>query len=75
MNNVVPFPTRRDSVEEAAIEIVRLIAENQKRAGLKPTHALKRINPKGEPFIGQCVICGRSGFVAEDARKECSGEP
>ena len=73
--NVVPFPARRDSVEEAAIEIVRLIAENHKRAGLKPTHALKRINPKGEPFIGQCVICGRSGFAAEDALKECCGEP
>ena len=71
--NVVPFPARRDSVEEAAIEIVRLIAENQKRAGLKPTHALKRINPKGEPFIGRCVICGRSGFAAEDALKKCCG--
>ena len=73
--NVVPFPTRRDSAEEAAIEIVRLIAENHVKAGLKPTHALKRINPKGEPFIGQCVICGRSGFEAKDALKECSGGP
>ncbi len=71
--NVIPFPTRRDTAEEAAIEIVRLIAERHIAAGLKPSHALKRINPKGEPFIGQCVICGRSGFAAEDALKECSG--
>ena len=73
--NVIPFPTRRDSVEDAAVEIVKLIAGRHVAAGLRPTHALKRINSKGEPFIGQCVICGRSGFAAEDALKECCGEP
>lgn len=73
--NVVPFPVRRDSGEDAAIELVRLIAKTHVKAGLKSTHALKRINPKGEPFIGQCVICGRSGFAAEDALKECKGKP
>ena len=71
--NVVSFPTRRDTVEDAAIEIVRLIAQEHVRAGLKPSHALKRINPKGQPFIGQCVICGRSGFTAEEAHNECTG--
>lgn len=71
--SVVPFPTRRDSVEEAAVEIVKLIAGRQRRAGLKPVHALKRINPKGEPFIGRCILCGRSGFTIEGAREECDG--
>ncbi len=70
--NVIRFPAR-DSVEDAATEIVRIIAKAHVEAGLKPSHALKRINPKGEPFVGQCVICGRSGFTAEDTHNECPG--
>jgi len=74
--NVIPFPTRRDLAEDAAVELVRMIADRHVAAGLRPTHALKRINPKGEPFIGRCILCGRSGFTAEDAHKDCTyGRP
>lgn len=72
MGTVVKFPGR-DSVEDAATEIVRIIAKAHVAAGLRPSHALRRVNPKGEPFIGQCVICGRSGLTAAEAHNECKG--
>jgi hypothetical protein len=34
-------------------------------------HSLKRTNPKGEIFIGECVQCGAKGLAMGDAFKPC----
>lgn len=35
-------------------------------------HSLRRTNPKGQPFVGTCVNCGKSGLTLKDmARDEC----
>lgn len=36
-----------------------------------PRHALNRTSPKGQPFIGTCVRCGRTGLTAKRANEEC----
>jgi len=35
-------------------------------------HSLERTSPKGERFIGVCVLCGQEGLTIADARQECS---
>jgi hypothetical protein len=30
-------------------------------------HAINRTSPKGQPFIGTCFQCGKSGLSIEDA--------
>lgn len=34
-------------------------------------HSLERTNPKGVPFIGTCVLCGRTGLTKSDMNTEC----
>lgn len=38
----------------------------------KVTHALVRTSPKGGPFIGNCILCGKTNLKASDALKRCS---
>ena len=33
-------------------------------------HALRRTSPKGEPFVGSCYNCLKSGLTWEDFFKE-----
>jgi hypothetical protein len=35
------------------------------------THSLERTSPKGGPFIGRCVLCGKPGLKSSDALKPC----
>jgi hypothetical protein len=35
------------------------------------THVLERTNPKGEPFIGTCTLCGTKGLTAAQANEPC----
>lgn len=35
------------------------------------THALYRTSPKGAPFLGTCMRCGRQNFTSADARLVC----
>ena len=37
----------------------------------QPTHVLERTSPFGEPFVGECILCGKSGLAARDANKPC----
>lgn len=34
-------------------------------------HSIERTNPKGQPFIGVCVLCGEQGLKMTDATKDC----
>ena len=34
-------------------------------------HALRRTNPKGQPFVGTCMKCGKSGLTMNDMNKPC----
>lgn len=33
-------------------------------------HALSRTSPKGGPFIGTCMKCGKTGLTLEQVRRE-----
>jgi len=35
------------------------------------THSLERTGPKGEQFIGRCILCGQEGLRMGDALKPC----
>lgn len=35
------------------------------------THSLERTSPKGGPFIGCCVKCGKQDLSLEAAHEEC----
>jgi len=35
------------------------------------THALERTSPKGGPFLGCCVKCGRQNLRAKAVFEEC----
>lgn len=34
-------------------------------------HALQRTNPKGQPFVGTCSLCGKAGLTLDAMREEC----
>lgn len=38
---------------------------------LARTHSIDRTSPKGEPFVGTCFQCGKTGLKMEDALKPC----
>ena len=35
-------------------------------------HSLRRTSPKGQKFVGTCVLCGRSGLTIADMNNECA---
>jgi hypothetical protein len=37
-------------------------------------HALLRINPKGEEFVGRCIFCHKEGFKLKDV-EDCPMAP
>lgn len=40
------------------------------------THSLRRTNPKGEqPFIGECVYCGKTGLTMAAVHLPCPKAP
>ena len=34
-------------------------------------HSIYRTSPKGEPFIGTCSLCGKTGLRILDMNNEC----
>ncbi len=34
-------------------------------------HSIERTNPKGQPFIGVCRLCGEQNLKITDATKDC----
>ena len=38
---------------------------------LANTHALERTSPKGTPFVGRCILCGKTGLSWMDAKQRC----
>ena len=34
-------------------------------------HHIKRTSPKGEPFLGTCILCGQTNLKSQDALKDC----
>lgn len=34
-------------------------------------HALQRTNPLGDPFVGECTLCGEQGLTSRDVNKPC----
>lgn len=34
-------------------------------------HSLERTSPKGQGFVGRCVLCGEEGLRIGDALKHC----
>jgi hypothetical protein len=39
---------------------------------IQTMHSLRRTNPKGEKFIGECVLCGKKGLSIRDFQsQEC----
>jgi hypothetical protein len=39
---------------------------------MSETHAVNRTSPKGQPFIGTCMKCGKTGLtLADSMREEC----
>lgn len=37
----------------------------------KDTHALNRTSPKGTPFLGTCMKCGRTNLPPSAVNEEC----
>lgn len=37
------------------------------------SHALERTNPKGVPFIGRCMSCGKENIPLEKMWEYCPG--
>jgi hypothetical protein len=35
-------------------------------------HALERSNAKGQPFVGYCTKCGKTGLTFADMREPCA---
>jgi hypothetical protein len=35
------------------------------------THVVIRTNPKGQPLVGRCALCGKEGLSSSDALKPC----
>ena len=35
------------------------------------SHAAYRTNPKGEPFIGTCRLCGKEGLTMAQTMEQC----
>lgn len=35
------------------------------------THSLERTSPKGEDFVGRCVLCGAKGLPMKAALERC----
>ena len=38
---------------------------------IQPTHCIERTSPKGERFVGICVLCGEEGLRLADAMLPC----
>lgn len=38
------------------------------------THSIERTSPKGQPFIGTCVLCGTPNLTTGDALKACPNQ-
>ena len=34
-------------------------------------HSLRRTNPKGQDFVGVCVLCGKENLTFSDMNSEC----
>ena len=43
---------------------------------MKPTtmHSLRRTSPKGQKFVGACVLCGREGLTFSDMAGYCDNQ-
>lgn len=37
-------------------------------------HSLRRTSPKGEPFVGTCVLCGTDNLRMADVNNECPNQ-
>lgn len=37
-------------------------------------HSIKRTSPKGSPFIGECVLCGKQGLTTADLNSSCENK-
>lgn len=37
-------------------------------------HAIRRTSPKGQDFVGTCVLCGTAGLAFVDASRECPNQ-
>lgn len=38
------------------------------------THSLRRTNPKGQKFLGTCVLCGEENLPMEAALRPCPNQ-
>jgi hypothetical protein len=39
------------------------------------THGLERTSPKGGPFLGRCIYCGKEQLPMKAARESCDQAP
>ena len=39
------------------------------------THGLERTSPKGGPFLGRCIYCGKENLPAKAALEPCEKAP
>jgi len=39
------------------------------------THGLERTSPKGGPFLGRCIYCGKQNLRPHDALRPCEKAP
>lgn len=37
-------------------------------------HSLRRTNPKGERFVGTCVLCGTEGLTTSNMNDDCPNQ-
>lgn len=37
-------------------------------------HAIERTSPKGGPFVGTCMLCGKTGLPASAALERCENQ-
>jgi hypothetical protein len=35
-------------------------------------HSLRRTSPKGGPFVGVCVLCGKQGLTIAQSQDDCA---
>ena len=52
-----------------------IVAMPRDQNAIATSHSVVRINPKDEPFLGTCDLCGATNLTAEQATRETCPNP
>lgn len=47
---------------------------NSVKRNISAAHSLRRTSPKGQPFVGVCVLCGETMALEDMQKTECPNQ-